>query len=411
MTRELITDVPQFLGAPVINAFVSSPSTNFLTPGTYFVVVTAFTNWGESLPSIESSVLTVGASQTIQIQVSTPVSATIVKYRAYITNTNGVSGTEQFYMETSTPTTSLITFTVGTPSLLPYGTPPIHSSAYLPDTDGGAFSAGSLFRWLTQGLTECSRVAGGIMDYTGVGTVVGQPLYVMQGEWQSLSDVWYDGYPVAMLSRNTFFRRNNVTSSILGAVTVSVRDNRVILECWPQPARTAASTVTTSPVAITDTVINVASTAGFVLPFGFAQVGTEVVSYASTTGTQLTGCVRGLSGGVASAWPTVPTTVNELNFFFNGKRIFTTGYAPGSSATVIPVPAGWDELLVNFMLSKAKQAEQDFQESARLRKVFDEQITGWARTNRQLAGPRQVTLRDEEFSIANPHPFGGTVIS
>jgi hypothetical protein len=250
------------------------------------------------------------------------------------------------------------------------------------------------------------------MDYTGVGTSVGQPLYTLQGEWLTLSDVWYDGYPVSEIGRGTMFRRNTVQSSILGAVTVSVRDNRVIAEVWPQPARTAASTTTTANILITDTTISVTSTAGFLLPFGFAQIGGpsgEIVSYASFTGSALTGCIRGLSGGVAQAW-TSPVAVNELNLFMNGKRIFTTPYAAGSSLTIIPVPAGWDELLVNFMLSKAKQAEQDFTEAGRLRKTFDEQITGWARTNRQLAGPRQVTLRDDSFSIANPHPFGGTVI-
>jgi hypothetical protein len=418
MCRELITDVPQAVGTPVIAATVVNPGSNFLPAGTYFVVGTVFTPWGESAPSTESATLTVGANQSIQVNFpafSTGAPANITKYRAYITATNGSAGSESFYMES---TNLAFTFAVSNPNQLPYGTPPIHSSAYLPDTDGGAFSAGSLFRWLSQGLTECSRIAGGIMDYTGVGTVQGQPLYVMPGEWQAFADVWYDGYPVSEIGRSTMFRRSAVTSSILGAVACSVRDNRVILEVWPQPARTAVSTATTASFTTTDTSINVTSTAGFVLPFGFAQLGpvapstlTEVVSYSSlASGTSLAGCVRALSGGVAISAAASGVPVKELNLFMNGKRIFTTPYVPGQSATVIPVPAGWDDLLVNFMLSKAKQAEQDFTEAARLKKAFDEQITGWARTNRQLAGPRQVQLRDDSFSIANPHPFGGTVV-
>jgi len=402
MCRELITDVPQALGAPAVTPTPVTPSGNFMQPGIYFGQVTAFTPWGESSPSDEFT-FTIGATQTLHISVTSPISATVTKYRVYLTFAAGAAGSEQLYVDSATPAFTLL----GNPII--YGTPPIHSSAYLPDTDGGGFSAASLFRWLSQGLTECSRIAGGIMDYTGVGTLQGQPLYTLQGEWLSLVDVWYDGYPVSEISRSTMFRRNTVQSSILGAVTVSVRDNRVIAEVWPQPARTAASTTSTAPVVATDTTIPVASTSGFVLPFGFAQIGTEVISYAAFTGSTLTGCIRGLSGGVASAWSSA-TAVQELNLFMNGKRIFTTPYASGSSLTVIPVPAGWDELLVNFMLSKAKQAEQDFGEAGRLRKTFDEQITGWARTNRQLAGPRQVTLRDDSFSIANPHPFGGTVI-
>jgi hypothetical protein len=400
--RELITDVPQAIGTPSASAIPVNVGSGSMTINSYFVQVTAFTVWGESSPSAEATVV-IAPNQSIQITVSSPVAPIVTKYRAYVTQPGGPSGSEQLYAESLTPAFTL----VGNPTI--YGQPPIHSSAYLPDSDGGAFSAGSLFRWLSQGLTECSRIAGGIMDYTGVASVVGQPLYTMPGEWQSFSDVWYDGYPLGMTGRNAMFRRNAVLSSVLGAITCSVRDNRVIVEVWPQPARSAAVTTTTAPIGITDTVIPIASSGGFVLPFGFAQVGTEVVSYSSLA-PALSGCVRGLSGGVASAWPS-GTTVQELNLFMNGKRIFTIPYVPGQSATVIPVPAGWDELLVNFMLSKAKQAEQDFQESARLRKVFDEQITGWARTNRQLAGPRQVTLRDEEYSISNPHPFGGTVIN
>ena len=412
--RELITDVPQFIGAPTINATVVGVGSNPLPAGTYFVIGTVFNQWGESAPSLESSLLTVGVNQSIQVvfsQFGIPTPS-ITKYRIYITSTNGASGTETFYAESTQPN---FTFVSSAISLLPYGVIPTHSSAYLPDTDGGAFAASSLFRWLSQGLTECSRIAGGIMDYTGVGTVQGQPLYVMPGEWQAFADVWYDGYPVSQIGRSTMFRRNTVTSSILGAVACSVRDNRVIMEVWPQPARTASST-SSAGFAATDTNINVTSTAGFVLPFGFAQLGpatgstvTEVISYSQLNVGNLGGCVRGLSGGVAIAGGN-PTPVQELNLFMNGKRIFTIPYLPGQSTVQIPVPAGWDELLVNFMLSKVKQAEQDFSEAARLRKVFDEQITGWARTNRQLAGPRQVQLRDDSFSIANPHPFGGSVI-
>lgn len=411
--RELITDVPQTMAAPILTSVTPvTVAGGLIVPGTYFIVLTQTNQWGETGPSTEVGPITVSLpNNAFQIAWSSASSGpfgTGVKVYAGFS-----SGQETQWGAVSpipsTPFTLL--------ALTNNGAPPIHSSAYNPDTDGGAFAASSLFRWLSQGLTECSRIAGGIMDYTGVSTVQGQPLYVMPGEWQSFSDVWYDGYPVSMIGRNTMFRKNTVQSSVLGAMTISVRDNRVIAEVWPQPARTAEITSTTAPFGLTDITINVADTSGFALPFGFAQLGpvapsltTEIVSYSALTGTTISGCVRGLSGGIAISSVSAGITVQEINLFMNGKRIFTTPYAAGSSQTVIPVPAGWDELLVNFMLSKAKQAEQDFQESARLRKVFDEQITGWARTNRQLAGPRQITLRDEEFSIANPHPFGGTVI-
>jgi hypothetical protein len=407
--REQIPDMPGTLLPPILDSVTPIAGTALSGPDTWSITLTFLNQWGETSPSATVTAVITGSTGDVSIVLS-GILASTTTLRIYAQLPSQNSG-----LIFQIPTTSINngTFTLGQTVLQPINTlpqtPPIRNSAFLPDTDGSMLSATSVFRYLSQALTEASREVGGILDYTGVSSNVGQPMYVLQGEWLSLTDVWYDGYPVSQTGRNTFFRRNTVQSSILGAVTVSVRDNRVIAEVWPQPARTAASTTTTAQVNVGDTTINISSGGGFVLPFGFAQVGTEVVSYATVGGTQLTGCVRGLSGGVAYAWPT-STVVNELNLFMCGKRIFTAAYAPGTGATLIPVPAGWDEMLVSFMLSKVKQTEQDYAEAARLRKLFDELLTGFVRANRQIAGPRQVTLRDEEFSIANPHPFGGTVI-
>ena len=399
MCRELIPDVPGTIPAPIVTAV--NPVAGTIPAGTYSVQLTLLNPWGESAASIAQNV-TLAAPGGIQIFFG-ELFAGVTSARIYLSGTGTFPGS--IYIPNNIVQSPITVSTLNQTSAVP----PIRSSAFLPDTDGGAFSAGTLFRWLSQALTEASREVGGIMDYTGVGSVQGQPLYTLPGEWLSLSDVWYDGYPVSMVGRNTFFRRNTVQSSILGAVTVSVRDNRVIAEVWPQPARTATVTTTSANILATDSVIPLTTTAGFVLPFGFAQIGNEVVSYSKLSGSALNGCIRALSGAIATAWP-AGTVAQELNLFANGKRIFTTPYVSGQSAIAIPVPAGWDEMLVHYMLSKAKQAEQDFQEAARLRKLFDEALTGFMRANRQLAGPRQVTLRDEEFTIANPHPFGGTVL-
>src|SRR5437016_14596355 len=97
--RELITDVPQALGVPTMSATVVTPGSGFMSAGTYYVQVTAFTAWGESAPSVESAQLTLVSNRSIQIAITSPIAPIVTKYRAYVTLVNGASGTEQFYAE------------------------------------------------------------------------------------------------------------------------------------------------------------------------------------------------------------------------------------------------------------------------------------------------------------------------
>lgn len=411
--RVLIPDMPQTLTptAITVGAFADSPGTA-IPPGTYYVRVSFITSWGETNIGNEQ-VVTIGATQAFRVTGPTPYMSTGVtlSLRLYFGTVSG--------QQTSFITLSNISPNSSVNNILNLSLPisaggvPQRNSSYLPDTDGGIFSATTLFGWMNEGLTEASRIAGGLLDYSGVPTTLGQPLYTLPNEWLKLTDVWYDGYPVAEIARSTMFRRNTVVSSIAGAVTVSVRDNRVIAEIWPQPARTAAQTSTIADRGVGDTSFSVATTGGFLLPFGFFMVSAnnsfEIMSYAGLTGTTLYGCIRGLGGTAPQAWST-GSVVNELNLFVNGKRIFTTQYLPGMSGVTLPVPAGWSSIITTYILHRAKQSEQDYQESSRLKKQFDEMVTGWARTNNQIGGPRQITLRNDEFSIANPHPFGGTVV-
>src|SRR6266576_758968 len=98
MCRELITDVPQALGAPAAAPSAITPGGNFMQPGTYFGQLTAFTPWGASAPSTEFT-FTIGATQTLRMTVTSPISSTVTKYRVYLTFANGLAGTEQLYVD------------------------------------------------------------------------------------------------------------------------------------------------------------------------------------------------------------------------------------------------------------------------------------------------------------------------
>src|SRR5437879_7485200 len=113
--------------------------------------------------------------------------------------------------------------------------------------------------------------------------------------------------------------------------------DKQVIEVFPQPDRNAGATTTTANMTATDTAVAVTNPGAFLLAFGFAQIGTEVVAYSSNT---LGGLIRGLGSTVAQAWPS-GTTVTELSLFWCGKRIFQPQkYAPGQALTVLKYQKG-----------------------------------------------------------------------
>lgn len=402
--RVCITDQPQTLLPPTIPSvnIVSAPGSN-LTIGNYFVVVTFRNPWGETLQSPEiASPVTVGVSQGIQIIApAIPPGATVI--RAYLTQPGGAAGTEQQWIESS-----VLPFTIST-ALTNSGAPPSRNTCFLPDTDGNSFNAAILFQWVNDALKLGSSVCGGLIDYSGVTTVSGVPMYQVPGQWESIPDVWYDGYPLAPDKRGNFFRRNSITASILSQVTTSILTDKMMLEVWPQPARSGASTTLANPMLATDTQAICVNIGGFLLTNGFCQIGTEICSYSQRSGNTLLNLIRGLSGtSPAQAWP-AGTVVNELNLFFGGWRKYAPAYFPGQSFSTVPVPVGWETLIPIYGLARVKLAEQNTQEYMQLKKDFTDELTIRFKTNKVTTGPKQIGDTSSQLEVI-PTLGGGWVI-
>src|SRR5579871_1978342 len=196
--RETVPDMPPSLPAPPAPAVsVVSAIGSTLPAGTYFVEVTQINQWGETLAAAESAQQTVGANQGIQITSPLMTGATTIK--AYLTQTNGSSGTESQYV-----TSTISPFTISTPPVNA-GSPPTRGTAWLPDSDGGFISAAAIYRWLNAGLEIIARETGGFQDYSAIGSTINQPLYVIPATWNSITDVWYDGYWMAGGDPGFFF--------------------------------------------------------------------------------------------------------------------------------------------------------------------------------------------------------------
>lgn len=383
--RELIPDMVPTLPAPTAAVSVVS-ATSTLSAGVYYVIVTQRNPWGETLGSTESGPFTIGAGQALLVTSPFLPGATVI--RAYLTLANGASGSEIQFFESVSQSFTIAANPTGA------GIPPTRSTAWMPDDDGlRMFSAATVYRWLYEGLKRLSLKVGGIQDYSAVGSVSGQPLYIITGEWRKIDNIWYDGFPLGLGNQGGYFRRNRISSSVLASAAVSIHNNQVVIEVFYQPVRTAGSTTLSAPMLVTDTVANLVSLTNF-QPFGppmFVQIGTELIAYSAQSGLQLTGMIRGIGGTTPQAWP-AGTTVNELNIPFLGKRIHTSQYQPGNSANVLPLPAGWDNLLVTYLISRARDSEQDTQAAAKYLKDFDDACVDLLRANRQLMGPTQVGL-------------------
>lgn len=409
--REAATDQPQVLPPPDNTPTVTPVQA--LVPvfntGTYYVVVTFTTQWGETLPCAEFSVALIGSNNSFQIGplklggFSNTIS-TITGVNVYVGASAGGENIQYQFPGSGAGSTVLLLSTTPTN----YQAPPTRNSAYLPDTDGAAVNAATMFRWIRDALKQASQVCGGLLDYSGVGSINGQPQYIVNGEWKRMVNFWYDGYPLSADDNGNYFRRNAITASVLSSIALSTFNNQMMIEVWPQPARTAASTTLSSSLALNGTQASVTSSLGFLLTNGFCQIGTEICSYSGIGGTTLNNLQRALGGTVAGVWP-AGTVVNELNLFFSGWRMYHPNYQPGSSMTVVPIPVGWETILFQYGLGRMKLAEQNVPDYSKLNETFMKQLSDWYRQNKVTVGPRQIGDQTSGLETL-PNLGGGWVV-
>lgn len=377
--REIVPDPCGLLPTPSLANFplsVVAASGSTLPAATYLCKVTLLTPWGETAPTAESGNQVVGSNQGIQIGGTLPAGAT--KARLYF----GVgTGNENQFVEVST-----LPATISTPGT--GGIPPTNNRAYLPDSDGSFASAATLFRWLNEGLDIASRVSGGILDATGVGTVNGQPLYQLVNQWMKITKVWFDGYEVSSGDKSQLFYRNAITSYVGMRVDITLAPN-TILECYPQPNRTSGQATTSTLLSGVGTSVTLnAPNPSFVLPLGLALIGNEIVSYQSLSSNVLSGLTRGLGGTTPGQW-VIGTAVTELNLRISGYRM-ATKYTPGQSSQLMRIPPGWETLLPIYLESHYREAEHEWRVAQDLRKEFEEGMKRLQSGMKVLSAPRQV---------------------
>lgn len=378
--RELFTDLPQTLDPPSLLSLSLVAIVGPTFPaGTYFLVVTQLTPWGESLSSAEQTI-TLGAPSQILVPVIASPAATAV--RIYWGATHG---SEFSYQQVALISNVMAIQLTNAPSGAQL--PPQRTTAYLPDTDGPAVGAFALYRWFNQALAWAAvKNRGGLPDFGAVATISGQPNYVLPGYWKKIDSAWFDGEPLGLLSKNNVFRREPVPG-FSGSLTIFQATDRLMVEAWPQPDRNGGSTTVSIAMTSTDDVVFVNGTASFELGFGLASIGSEIVNYAAVSGNHLTGLIRGMCGTIPTAHQP-DEVVSELNLMIAGYRVPST-YTVGSAASTLYLPPGWDEALTSYLLYRFRKAEQDENGAKAALQEATEKLGGLS-ANRIIAGPRQI---------------------
>jgi len=259
-----------------------------------------------------------------------------------------------------------------------------------PDTNGSFVSSYTAFRWLNNALQKATKVAGGLPLLTGVQAIEGQGMYRIPGRWIHFVTGWFDGWPFQFGRKSDVFLRNTM-SGITGIVSMEQGVDTSVIQLWPQPNRTGASTTANGLVAgpgpTQDQQIAVVNATGF-LPLGLCKIDDEIIGYSGINSNLLTGIIRGL-GGTLIVSHLSGVAVTELNLRLSG-YVLPVDYAPGDSAKTLPIPPAWDEPLIDYLIAQFKKSELDNQAALGIEKQFEESIRKIAKESRPRTGPAQI---------------------
>ena len=385
-TRTQGPDPCQVMAAPTVGALAQATGGAFTLLSTVFLVATARTALGESLPSAESSLTLTGANNEVSVPISFSPGAAFVRVY-YGASTGAENGYEQFIV----PVGATSPYTVIIKNTPIAGGPPVSSSAYLLDTDGGFASATTMYGWLNEALKAAARATGGIQDVCGVASVSGMRRYVAPGQWLRFDQCFYDGWELDLGNKAETFRNRNLTANIAISLMVDAQSDTTRIELYWTPSRTSGATTTNVALLAADTNVGINPASGWLLADGLAQVGSEIITYSAVTATQLQNIIRGWNGTRAVASLAVGAAVKELNIELNGYRMPAT-YSVGDSAVTLGVPPGWEPFLKDYMLGLFREAEQERQEAKDLKDGATKGLMEWAKSNKPVAGPRQCRM-------------------
>jgi hypothetical protein len=302
------------------------------------------------------------------------------------------------------------TYFVGVGMPLTHTALPVRSTAFLPDTDGNFIGAYTAFRLLNRALQEMVRIAGGIIDVTGVRSTINTSMYRLASPFYTFTNAWYDGYPMDVVPRSFMYLRNSAPG-FSGILSYEQDGPQSVIQVWPQSNRTGGSNQLVSNMLVDTPSFEVFNGAGF-LSIGLAQIDDEIVTFSTVDHIidnaqqppfnniwRFNGVTRGM-GGTDAVAHSANAPVTELNIRLSGYRMAKT-YDVGDSNETIMVPQAWETPLVLHMLSQVRSMEQDDAGAEKLLSDFQSQADKIAKQSRLgRLKPRQIPVWGQNTSDA-----------
>jgi hypothetical protein len=275
----------------------------------------------------------------------------------------------------------------------------------LPDADGSFLRASTLYRWLTNGIRELTRRCNWtVLDWTAMAQETRQQVYALDRRFINVDGCFANQYRLMHLDElHTMYPSYAVAQPLW--FSWHHRSDKLELALWPAPDRTDPQANLMTTLAPDAQVVYVNTTAGF-LPFGWVQIGSELLQYsalipatetedAAVEGYDLGGFVPpvppdGLGGYVppdgvvSSAYPRLAVVrrgvsgtsraihyagdpVRHLGIWCRGWRVPA---AVRRSTDCVELPMAFQAPLESYVLSKYREAEQDRQSAQSLMQEF-----------------------------------------
>jgi hypothetical protein len=402
--RSRIPDAPMVAPNPVVTiAAVNTPGAFLPQNVNYYIQGTQYNSWGESASPVEQLVLLTAPNNSIQITFTNVTNAV----RAYWGNN---SGGEINVLQGNPPVMPIngsATLVLGAPAGSGYmsyiARPPTRSTAFEPDSDGNFIGSATAFRQLNRALQEMVKIAGGIVDVTGVRSTINTSMYRLASPFYTFVNAWFDGYPMDVVPRSFMYLRNSA-AGFSGILSYEQDGPQSVIQVWPQSNRTGGSNSLYQVMGASDNFFLVNNYIGF-LSIGLAQIDNEIVGYSlitpqpgvGPTVATFGGVVRGL-GGTDIVQHQTGAPVIELNIRLSGYRL-AKQYNVGDSAQTLMVPPAWEGPLVKHMLSQVRSMEQDDATAEKLYGEFVQDTEKIAKASRLgRIKPRQIPVWGQNTS-------------
>lgn len=275
----------------------------------------------------------------------------------------------------------------------------------VPDpADDGSFSLATLLQWMNDAMRIMATSAPIVSDWGAFPSITGMDVYNIPTSTLSVEQLWYDLWPCYRSPEYSALFVNKITarSYFFGPHSTHAQPR---LHLWPACDRPGATATLTADIT-EDALVIPTTSHGFTQfkQYGFLAIENELVLYRTIDGTAstITNILRGQGGTIATVH-TAGAPIYECNVFYKCSRLPSPLTGPDDP---IEIPAGLTPIIELYVLSKCRDAEQEFQVAQSLRKEFAAAIKD-LEARAPVPGLRQgMQIRT---SLAAPLLFGGRV--